>query len=180
MVGWTNFKAWKILVWAFITSNAHLFLFTQDSRNPLSFRSAPQDLHGYQGSRPSGHVTHNLSLELENQIKKKKFQEDRSDVGDKQLSLITQEQWDKLSALSTDFIYHASSILRWHLWEEMRPIKQWNTLAYKMYSNFRGVNKWEKVNVREPMRYKFSHSFVHKTNKSKVSLIAPISPKHFA
>ena len=75
------------------------------------------------GKKWSGHVTHNLSLELENQIKKKKFQVDRSDVGDKQFSLITQEQWDKVSVLSTDFTYHASSILRCHLWEEMLPVK---------------------------------------------------------
>ena len=58
------------------------------------------------GKKGSGHVTHNLSLELENQIKKKKkkFQVDRSDVGDKQFSLITQEQWDKVSVLSTGII----------------------------------------------------------------------------
>ena len=56
------------------------------------------------GKKGSGHVTHNLSLELENQIKKKKFQVDRSDVGDKQFSLVTQEQWDKVSVLSTGII----------------------------------------------------------------------------
>ena len=56
------------------------------------------------GKKGSGHVTHNLSLELANQIKKKKFQVDRSDVGDKQVSLVTQEQWDKVSVLSTGII----------------------------------------------------------------------------